>query len=49
MEEIEYVYWPVPAYDFIRLEIRITPDLTVECEAVEPDYLAITREVAEQG
>jgi hypothetical protein len=51
---IEYDYKPVPAYEFIRFEVRITDDLTIEVCVVEarytqPNYLAITREVAHQG
>ena len=44
-----YQYNPVPAYDFIRFEVRITDDFTIEVSVADtrPDYLAITRQVAE--
>jgi hypothetical protein len=44
---IEHDYRPVPAYDVMRFEMIIMPDLTIEIRVVQPDYLAITREVVE--
>ena len=47
VDTVEYWYQPVPALDYITFEVRVTP-WSVEFFCPGPDYLAITRQVANE-